>query len=126
MAGEGHVSMAEVPRLGDGGNSATGRIANEDPASMQITLSELVSGIIQSSTEKRENDSNSLANAQFISNRTRNEAPRSLLPSGEDPIPVGPFDVDLDSTSETSHVSSPPFSYVSPYTCNLSSLNVLT
>jgi len=116
-----HVSMPEGPQSGDASNS------NEDPASAEITLSELVSGIIHASTARRENDSNSLANDRFISNRTiftRNEAPRSSVPSSEDPM--GPFDVDLDSTSETLDLSSPPFTYVSAYIGTSHLINVLT
>jgi len=79
------------------------------------TLSELVAEIMDVSTSHSGKYFDPPPEARFISNRnvsTRVEAPVVSVTSIER---AAPFDVDLDSTTEASNLSAPPFTFVSGY-----------
>ena len=81
-----------------------------------ITLSQVVAEIIDVSTSSCGRYFNPPPEARFISNRnvsTRGEVPMASATSSEQA--TGPFDVDLDSTTEASNLSAPPFMFVSRY-----------
>ena len=81
-----------------------------------ITLSQVVAEIMDVSTSSSGKYFDPPPEARFISNRnvsTRGEAPAASVTSSEQA--TGPFDVDLDSTTEPSNLSAPPFTFVSGY-----------
>jgi len=99
-------------------------LSTDDLTNVEVTLSELVAGIIDASTFK-EKDYNPPPEARYISNRnirTQDKGPMESAAFGE--REVGPFDIDLDSTSEASNLSSPPFTFVSQRT-ELSSIDLI-
>jgi len=82
----------------------------------EITLSELVAGIIDASTSPRGKHFNPPPEARFVSNRNvsiEDDGPMASIALGE--TTVGPFDIDLDSTSEAGELSPIPFTFVSGY-----------
>ena len=106
----------ENPRTDDDTTPASGKVWEEDMADPEITLSELVAGIIDASTSPRGNHFNPPPEARFMSNRNvsiEDDGPMASVALGE--TTVGPFDVDLDSTSEAGGLSPIPFTFVSRY-----------
>ena len=90
-----------------------------------ITLSELVAEIMDVSTAPSGKYFDPPPEARFMSNRNvaaRNEGPITSVAFSEQS--AGPFDVELDSTTEVPNLSAPPFSFVSdylgPYMCLMS------
>ena len=81
-----------------------------------ITLSQVVAEIMDVSTSPSGKYFDPPPEARFISNRnvsTRGEAPTASVTSSRQAM--GPFDVDLDSTTEPSNLSAAPFTFVSGY-----------
>ena len=100
-------------------------LTTDDLADVDMTLSELVAGIIDASTSTKGKDYNPPPEARFISNRnpcTQDERPMESVAFREGE--VRPFDIDLDSTSEASYASTPPFNFVSEPT-ELSSIDLI-
>ena len=98
--------------------------STNDLADVEVTLSELVTGIIDASTSKRK-DYSPPPEARYLSNRnlrTHSKGPTESVAFRE--VEVGPFDTDLDSTSEASNLSAPPFNFVSERT-ELSSIKLI-
>jgi len=106
----------ENPRTYHDTPLALGKLLEEDMKDNKITLTELVAGIIDTSTSPRGKHFNPPLEAHFMSNRNisiRDDRPMASGAFGE--TTVGPFDIDLDSTSEASKSSPPPFTFVSGY-----------
>jgi hypothetical protein len=79
----------------------------------QVTLSELVAEIMHVSTTPSGRYFNPPPEARFISNRNKYRAPTASVTPGEQA--TGPFNIDLDSTTEAPNLSAPPFTFVSSY-----------
>jgi hypothetical protein len=79
----------------------------------KVTLSELVAEIMHVSTTPSGRYFNPPPEARFISNRNKYRAPTASVTPGEQA--TGPFNIDLDSTTEAPNLSAPPFTFVSSY-----------
>jgi len=109
--------MPEERRYNDDIHAAAGPTFKQDLADAEITLSQLVAGIIEGSTSPRAMGEyfNPPPEARYISNRnicSRGEGSMESDAFGERGLL---FDMDLDSTSEASNLSPPPFTFVSTY-----------
>jgi len=85
-------------------------------ADTEVTLSELVAEIMHVSTTRSGRYFTPPPEACFTSNRNisaQRQAPMASLTPGEQA--KGPFDINLDSTTEAPNLSAPPFTFVSAY-----------